>query len=113
MQVLAINVGQTEYDTLERMKQRAEEGKLNFPYLRDPSQDTSRELGARVTPQVFVLDAQRKIAYMGALDDNMLDPDAVKKPYLRDALDALLAGEQPRLRETRPSGCAIEYKPRP
>jgi hypothetical protein len=52
------------------MKERAKEKGFNFPYAYDPSQKIGRELGASVTPEFFVLNKERKIVYMGALDDN-------------------------------------------
>ena len=55
------------------------------------------------------MDQQRKLAYVGAVDDNMKAADA-KTHYLRDALDALLAGKQPPKAETKPVGCAIQYE---
>ena len=62
-----------------------------------------------MTSQVFVLNAERRIAYMGAFDDQWKDASKVESHYTRAALDALLAGKQPEIRETRPVGCAIEY----
>ena len=62
-----------------------------------------------MTPHVFVLDSNRKIAYIGAVDDKQ-DADKVKTHYLRDALDALLAGKSPPQAVTRQFGCNIGYK---
>ncbi len=111
VQVVAINIGPGDEDGLPAMQQRARQRQFNFPYLRDASQQTGRNFGAMATPHVFVLDAQRRIVYMGAIDDSPRDPSLVKKHYLREALDALLAGRQPRVPETRVFGCAIEYRP--
>jgi peroxiredoxin len=96
-------------DKLEKMKERAAEKKFSFPYLYDPSQAIGLAYGAKVTPHVFVLDQQRKIAYVGAVDDNVKATEA-KTHYLRDALDALLAGKQPPNTETKPVGCVIQYE---
>jgi peroxiredoxin len=106
--VVAINVNQGEQ--LEAMKERAEEKGFNFPYLRDESQRSARDYGAVCTPHSFVLDADRKIAYMGAIDDNMNDGEKAEHHYLRDAVDAVLAGTQPEQTETKPVGCAITWK---
>lgn len=109
VQVVAVCVSRMEADRLEKMKQRATEQGFNFPYVFDESQATGRNFGALATPAAFVLDAQRKIAYMGAIDDS-LNPAAVKHAYLRDALDAILAGQTPESPETRAVGCEIEYQ---
>ena len=91
---MAVNVNNMEADRLEGMKKRAKEKGFNFPYLYDATQKIGRDYDAAVTPHVFVLDKDRKIAYIGAVDDNM-NVEKVKKHYLREAVDALLAGKTP------------------
>lgn len=112
VRIVAINVNNLPEDTLEPMKQRAAEKQFNFPYLYDPTQKSARAYGATVTPHVFLLDAQRRVAYMGAIDDNALEPDQVTKHYLRNAIDAVLAGTAPPIAETRQKGCGIKYESR-
>ncbi|GAB6166047.1 hypothetical protein JCM19992_20470 [Thermostilla marina] len=109
VQVVAINVNNLPADRLDQMKARAKEKGFNFPYLYDSSQKIGHAFGATVTPHVFVLDANRKVAYIGAVDDNM-DPKKVKTPYLRNAIDALLAGKTPDPAQTKPFGCGIKYE---
>ncbi len=109
VQVVAVNVNNIPADRLEPMKVRAKEKKFNFPYLYDSSQRMGRDYGAVKTPHVFVLDRNRKVAYIGAIDDSMR-PRNVKTRYLRDALDALLAGEKPPKTETTAVGCGIKYE---
>jgi peroxiredoxin len=109
VQVIAVNVNNIPEDRLDKMKERAKSKEFNFPYLYDPTQKIARDYGATVTPHVFVLDKKRKIAYMGAVDDNM-KADDVKKRHLRDALDALLAGEKPPETVTKQFGCTIKYE---
>jgi peroxiredoxin len=110
VQLVAICVSKGQEDDLAAMKTRAEEKAFNFPYLSDSSQAMGRNHGARTTPEVFVLDAKRKVAYMGKIDDNWMSVDDVKKPYLRDALDAVLAGRAPEIQETKAVGCGIDYQ---
>ena len=95
-------------DRLDKMIERARTRKFNFDYLTDPSQQVGKDYGATVTPQVFVLDQSRNIAYMGRFDDSMY-PDDVHRRFVEDAVRALLAGKRPDPAETRSSGCAIEY----
>ena len=109
--LVAINVNNLPADRLERMKERAATRGFNFPYLYDPSQKIGRAYGAVVTPHFFVLDRERKIAYMGAFDDNQNEANA-KKRWLAAAVDALLKGERPEVGETRQFGCAIQYEKR-
>ena len=56
-----------------------------------------------------MLDEHRKIAYVGAVDDNM-EIDKVKTPYLRNALDALLKGRKAPEETTKAFGCGIKYE---
>ena len=107
--VVAISPSIFPADSLEKMKERAAEQKYNFDYLSDASQQVGQAWGARVTPQVFLLDAERKVLYMGAIDDSMYT-DRVKEHYLADAITAALAGKSPEITETRPFGCPIEYE---
>ncbi len=68
-----------------------------------------RDYGALVTPHAFVLDKQRKLVYVGLIDDNM-DAKNVKKQFVRDALDAVLAGKEPSKTSTKAFGCGIRYE---
>ena len=110
VQLIAISVSNMEADELPAMKVRSESRRFNFPYLHDATQKVGRDYGATATPQVFVLDANRKIVYMGSIDDSWAEPDQVKKPYLRDAIDATLQGKTPTVTETKAKGCGIEYE---
>lgn len=109
VQVVAVNVNNIPADRLEPMKERAEKKAFNFPYLYDSSQKMGHDYGATCTPHVFVLDKARKIAYMGAIDDNM-NAASVKSHFLRDALDALLADKKPPKAVTKQFGCSIKYE---
>jgi peroxiredoxin len=109
VQFMAINVSTMPADRLAAMQQRAKEKDFNFPYLYDASQKIGRDYGAAVTPHIFLLDKNRKIAYVGAIDDN-LNPRKVKTHYLADALDSLLAGKKPPQETTKAFGCGIHYE---
>ena len=106
---IAINVNDNDAETLQAMKDRVEEKGFNFPYTRDESGESAKKYGARVTPHIYLLDKDRKVAYIGAFDDN---PDASKaeKTYLTNAVDALLAGKEIETKETRAVGCGIQIK---
>jgi len=96
-------------DSFERMKERAEELDFPFDYLFDASQMLARALGAERTPEVFLFDEQRRLRYHGAIDDSR-DEAAVATSYLREAVDALLAGDQPPVTETESVGCTVKWK---
>lgn len=109
VEFVAISVSKQPSDQLPQMKSRASDSGFNFPYLIDLSQKIGKEYGATHTPHVFVLDQQRRVAYMGKIDDH-LDESKVTERFLHDAVDALLAGKQPEVTETRQVGCDIEYE---
>ena len=108
VEFIAISVSRQPSDQLPQMKARASDSGFNFAYLIDPTQKIARAYGATCTPHVFVLDQQRRVAYMGKIDDH-LDESKVTERFLRDAVDALLAGKQPEVAETRQVGCDIEF----
>jgi peroxiredoxin len=113
VQFVAINANDaTKYpdDDFESMKARALEKGFNFPYLRDGTQEVARSYGAERTPEVFLFDADRKLIYHGTIDDNYDNPDAVESTYLRDAIEAALAGRAPVVQTTPPVGCTIKWK---
>jgi peroxiredoxin len=107
VQVVAISVSNLEIDKLDAMKERAGVKGFNFPYLHDPSQKSGASYGASATPHAFVLDARRKVVYMGAIDDE--GSGELKQSHVREALDAVLNGKSPSVTETRPFGCSIQY----
>lgn len=107
--VVAINVNKVEEDLLEPMKERAEEKGFSFPYLFDETQEIAKAFGALRTPEFYVIDQHRKIAYMGALDDSP-DGRKVTQTHVSNAIDALLAGETPKVSETVPIGCLIRFE---
>lgn len=106
--VVAINVNKVEEDRLPKMKERAKEKQFNFAYLYDESQKIAKLYGATYTPEFFVLDRDRKIAYMGAMDDKSPPAEATAK-YLEPAVDALLKGANPTVTETLARGCKVRY----
>ena len=108
VQVVAINVNNLPADRLDKMKERAHDKGFNFPYLYDPSQQIAKEYGAKVTPHVFVLCQERKLAYKGRIDDSVR-AERVSKHNLREAVDALLAGKKPPVATTDAVGCGIKY----
>ena len=107
--LVAINVNNMDADKLPAMKVRAKEKGFKFAYLYDPSQKIGRAFGAKVTPHVFVLDGKRRIAYQGSFDDNM-NVKKAQHHYVRDAVDAILAGKSPAKTTSKPFGCGIKYE---
>jgi peroxiredoxin len=109
---LAVNsndAGRYPRDSLEAMRERVEAEDWPFPYLHDSSQDAARAWAAQVTPHLYVLDSELRIRYEGAPDGDHMDPRQ-KAAWLREALDAVLAGSDPPRPATDPVGCSIKWK---
>jgi peroxiredoxin len=109
IKVIGVSVNNNDSDRLPAIKEYMKEHKSNYVYGYDETQAIGRDYGATNTPQFFVFDKERKIRYMGAMDDSQNEAK-VTKTYLRDAVDALLKGETPAVEETRPQGCGVQYK---
>lgn len=96
-------------DSFDAMRDRARDQGFNFDYLYDESQDVASALGSERTPEVFLFDRDRRLVYHGAIDDSR-DETAVTQMYLLDAVESLLAGEQPAVAETPPVGCTVKWR---
>jgi peroxiredoxin len=96
-------------DSFEEMKIRAQHKGFTFPYLDDgETEEVSRAYGPVATPHVFVFDQERKLRYVGRIDDSER-PEFVKVKDLRNALDALVAGRDVEVKQTKAFGCSIKW----
>jgi len=113
--VVAINANDVERypdDSPAKMKAEAAEAGYSFPYLFDETQQVARSYGAACTPDLFVYDADRRLAYRGQLDDSRPgNGKPVTGADLRGACDALLAGRRPSADQKPSMGCNIKWKP--
>ena len=113
--VIAINSNDVENypdDSPEKMAEEVKTQGYTFPYLYDETQEVAKAYGAACTPDFFLFDKNKKLAYRGQLDDSRRGNDKpVTGADLRAALDALLMGK-PVPEEQKPSmGCNIKWKP--
>jgi peroxiredoxin len=96
-------------DSFAEMKLRAQDRQFNFPYLYDGDTETvSRAYGPAATPHAFVFDAARKLRYVGAIDDSER-AQHVQVRHVRNAIDALLAGQEPPVKQTKVVGCSVKW----
>lgn len=87
---------------------RGEAARRGLPLvLRDAHQQTAGLYGAQTTPHLFVIDAEGILCYQGALDDVTFRRRTPTVNYLRQAVDARLAGRLPDPAQTPPYGCTI------
>ncbi len=111
--LLAINSNDPEVqpdDTFALMQQKAKAKGYAFPYLVDEGQKIYPQYGATKTPHVFLLDKNLVVKYIGAIDDNADDANAVKEKYLENAIAALESGKEPSPAVTKAIGCSIKAK---
>ena len=103
---VAINANDGE--TVEQIKERAEEKDLPYAYVLDADSSSAKAYGATRTPELYVLDGQGNVVYHGAFDSNMNKAEA-NEHYVADAVEAVLAGKQPAKTETSAVGCGIKF----
>jgi peroxiredoxin len=103
--VIGINANSTE--TVQDVKRHAAEKNLTFPILKDVGNKVADALGAQVTPEAFLLDANNKLVYHGRID-NSRNAASISSSDLREAIDAQLAGKQVTKTEAKAFGCSIK-----
>jgi len=97
-------------DDLEDMKIRAEYKGFDFPYLYDgETQEVSHKYGPVATPHVFIFNKDRKLKFVGRIDDSEDGITPETRFDTRDAIDALLAGKTPVVQKTKTFGCSIKW----
>jgi peroxiredoxin len=100
-------------DSFENMKIRAKQEKYTFPYLVDDTQDIAKAYGAKATPHVYLLKKTDKglvVSYIGAVDNDTENVNDNRIRYVENAADALLAGKEIALTQTKAIGCSIKWK---
>lgn len=95
-------------DTFESMQAMAKKEGYGFPYLVDATSAVANNFGAKKTPDVFLFNAEGKLVYQGAIGDGGRKPSG--DLWLKDALDALLAGKAVDPAQTKAVGCSIKFR---
>ncbi len=111
--LLAINPNDPQVqpeDTYGKMQAKAKAKGFVFPYLVDEGQKIYPQYGATKTPHVFLLDKNLVVKYIGAIDDNSDDANAVKEKYLENAIASIEKGSDPSPAITKAIGCSIKAK---
>jgi len=109
--VIAINPNVSESnprESFKAMKKRAEEKEFPFVYLADEGQKIAPQYGAVRTPHVFLLDHERKVQYIGTIDDNARSAENVKVKYVVNAIESLENDEKPNPNFTKAIGCPVK-----
>jgi hypothetical protein len=90
------------------MQNRAKDKGLKSPYVIDVEHKLADAFGARTTPHVYLFDANLKLVYVGAIDDNVNSATEVKEHYLKTAMTQLKEGKKVEPSTTKNIGCSIK-----
>jgi peroxiredoxin len=104
--VVLLTIASNANEPLELLRSAASARGLS-PVLHDARQEVANLYGAATTPHLFVVDAQGILRYQGAIDDMTFRKRIPERFYLRQAVEAVLAGRSPDPAETRPYGCTV------
>ncbi len=96
-------------DSYENMKEIAKEKGINFPYLRDETQEIARSFGATCTPDPFLFDGDLKLVFHSRIDDSH-GSDLSKKHEMHNAIGEFLTNGRINQREMPSMGCSIKWK---
>lgn len=105
IQVIGVNSNYTE--SVEEIKAHASDVGYKFPVLIDKNNVLADKLGATFTPEAYFLDADNKLLYHGAIDNDRT-ARKIEYNYLRTALDAALSGKEIAEAKTKAFGCSIK-----
>ncbi|MBI3860706.1 MAG: redoxin family protein [Planctomycetia bacterium] len=111
VQFAAVNSA-AEESVVEIAEQAMEFG-AEFPFVKDPDGSCAAALGIQRTPEVAVLDGQRRLKYRGRIDDQYRVGGGradVRHDDLRLAIEAVLEGRDPPVAETAVDGCLITFR---
>jgi peroxiredoxin len=95
-------------DGMEDMIKHARKANYDFPYALDKDHKIADAFGATRTPHVYLFNSDLELIYVGAIDDNANDADAVQEFYLKDAIEQMRAGEDLSKSKTKSLGCTIK-----
>lgn len=112
--IIAINSNHSSEPIAESMavmQEYAQNKGLNFPYLRDPTQDVAKSFKVQTIPSVYLVDSDSVIRYQGSIDDCSKSLEKVSNHYLRDSIAAVLSGNRVSQNYVEPTGDMINWRP--
>lgn len=113
VQFIGINPNDEETypeDSFENMKIFYGDRGMNFPYLRDDTQEIAKSYDAVCTPDIYVYNSERKLKYRGRIDDNWKEESMVTRRELYDAINKIIEGNEPDKIQSPSLGCSIKWK---
>lgn len=113
LKVIAISsndAAQYPEDSFEKMKEKALNFNLSYPYVYDETQEVARQFDAACTPECYLFDSNLKLAFHGTVNDSPRDASKATRSYLSDAIQQVLAGKKASPDFFHPIGCSIKWK---
>ena len=104
------NEGHGDYESGESLNATYESWGASYSaLLMDPTGTVGKAYGAKTTPHMYLIDKTGTLVYQGAVDDDARGGKPKRMGYLKDALDALMAGKDVATTTTKPYGCSVKY----
>jgi peroxiredoxin len=105
--VAVVGINANKEETVQAIGEHASKHGFSFPVLKDEGNVQADHFGAQVTPEAYVFDSSSVLRYHGRIDVNKAGTD-IKSQDLRKAIDAVIAGQEPPVKETKAFGCTIK-----
>ncbi len=104
------NKNHGDYESPESLKETFASWKAGFTaLLMDTDSKVGKQFDAKTTPHMYIIDKEGTLVYNGAIDDDPRGGKETTVNYVKDALDALLAGKAVTTSATKPYGCSVKY----
>lgn len=95
-------------DSMEEMKKRASDQGYSMPYLMDVNHVVADAFGAKTTPHIYLFNEDKKLIYMGSIDNSWDSNREEDISYLSNALEQYGNGQKVKQKTTQPRGCSIK-----
>jgi len=105
--VVFLGINSNKKEDAEECAEHAEEHDFQFPVLKDPNNKVADKYDAQVTPEIYIVNANRELLYHGRIDNSQRE-DNVENQDLKNALDEILDGKVVSVTETKAFGCTIK-----
>lgn len=109
-QVVIYGLASNHFETAAGLKEAKKRTKLPFPLLLDAGGAIAKRVKTFSTPTALVVDGKGVLRYRGAIDDDPQGKKARRKQFLRDAVEAVLAGRAPSPNKTKVTGFRIRFE---
>jgi len=95
-------------DSMEDMIRHVGKADYDFPYVLDENHQVADAFGATRTPDIYLFNGDLELVYVGPIDDNAQNENRVGENFLRNAIEAMVSGNEIVIPTIRPVGCRIK-----